>query len=74
MTVINCPYPLSARTKATLRPTMPALHIVSILREILFKCCSKTYPTITMLSLEFNDAMTRMRDIGSGNAKCRKIC
>lgn len=51
---------------------MPALHIVSILREILFKCCPKTYPTITMLSLEFNDAMTRTRDISSGNAKCRK--
>lgn len=58
MTVIDCPYPLSARTKATSRPTIPALQIVSTSKEItVLKCWAQTYPTITILSLELNDAM-----------------
>lgn len=39
---------------------MPALQIVSTLKKILSKCRSKTYPTITMLSLELNEAMAGM--------------
>lgn len=39
---------------------MPALQIVSTSKKTVLKCCAQTHPTITILSLELNDAMAGM--------------